>query len=40
MFTCQVTIVPHVNASVTSQFVVVLFPFVQFNLNISYFYSI
>jgi len=28
--TCQVTIVPRVNASATCQFVVVLFIFVQF----------
>jgi len=37
---CQVTIVPHVNASVTCQFVGVLFIFVQFSPDIRYFCSI
>jgi len=36
----QVTIVSRVNANVMCQFVVVLFLFVQFSLNIHYFYSI
>jgi len=35
--TCQVTIVPRVNASATCQFVVVLFTFVQFSSDIRYF---
>jgi len=33
-FTCQTTIVPRVNASVTCQFVVVLFLFIQFSSDI------
>ena len=40
MSTCQVTIVSCVNASVTCQCVVLLILFVQFRLNICYFYSI
>jgi len=35
--TCQVTIVSRVNVSATCQFVVVLFIFVQFSLDIRYF---
>jgi len=35
--TYQVTIVSHVNVSATCQFVVVLFIFVQFSLDIRYF---
>jgi len=38
--TCQVTIVSRVNASAMCEFVVVLFLFVQFNLDIRYFCSI
>jgi len=37
---CQVIIVSHVNIIVTSQFVVVLFFFVQFSSYVCYFYSI
>jgi len=40
MSTCQVTIVPRVNASATCQFVVALFLFIQFSPNIRYFCSI
>jgi len=35
--TYQVTIIPRVNVSDTCQFVVVLFLFVQFSLDICYF---
>jgi len=40
LFTCQVTIVPHVNANATCQFVVVLFLSVQSSLDIVIFCSI
>ena len=40
MSTCQVKIVPCVNASVTCQCVVLLFLFVELRFNIRYFYSI